>query len=374
MALGLGHNHLAGAERTGSPPGEVYSQLGMRISAIWKGQSLGVVLDRLAVARDITFWVDRRVDIQRPIDGHFRDVPLRDVLNSLTKDGSLGWSDLGNICYVGPQDAAHEIATLIELAKDSVQELPTRKKDTWLRESMIGWPRLSEPGLLLKLWLEEQGIELVHPELIEHDLWAAKKLPTLSLVDRVVLLLVGFDLTCQISPDGDKCNVVAIERPVTIAREYDAGRKSRSVVEQMSRKAPELLVQQTGNRLSVRGRWEDHKKLMGLLSGSSSGSSDRVPQKSSQQRQLFSLRLKNQPLGKVITQIAHQLGLEVVWENDLLDRDTDPREQLVSCEVQEADLSILLDAIVHPLGIDYRLQDGRLTLIASEQDLESVIP
>ena len=106
----------------------------------------------------------------------------------------------------------------VELAKDSVEELPVAKRNRWTRETPVSWPRLSQPRLLFTEWLDEQGITLAQPELIQHDLWPAKKLPPLPLVERVVLLLAGFDLTCQISPHSGKCTVVPIERPVTITR------------------------------------------------------------------------------------------------------------------------------------------------------------
>lgn len=363
--IGLGQNHLARAESNGSLRGQLESQLGTRISAIWKGQARGLVFDRLAAAHGITFWIDRRVDLQRPVEEHFHNLPLRKVLNTLTKDQSLGWSNLGSICYVGPQDAAHEIATLLELAKESVQKLPARKRDIWLHQSARSWPRLSEPRLLLAEWLAEQGIELVHPELISHDLWAAKKLPPMLFVEQVVLILASFDLTCQISSDGDKCIVIPIKRPVRITRVYHVGANWRSIAAQLGTQVPELRLSydNTGFRsLKAKGRWEDHLKFKELLSGDKSVSPDLKSRPSIARRRLVSLRLENQPLGKVITQLAQQLGLEVAWDKELLNRKPDPRDQLVSCDVVKADIPHLMRSILEPVGISSRLEKGTLVL------------
>ncbi len=367
VLIAVGQNHLAWAESELSTRGHLSLQLGTRVSAVWKGQALGVVLDRLAAAEGIAFWVDRRVDLQRLVEVQFNDLPLSEVLDMLTKDHSLGWSSLGVICYVGPRDAAHEIATLLELTRDSIQELPTSQRTIWLHESPASWPRLSEPKLLLSEWLGEQEIILLHPELIPHDRWPAKKLPSLPLGERVVLLLVGFDLTCQISPDGDKCIVVPIERPVMITRNYEAGQKTRAIAEQMSREAPDFQITQQGRGLSATGRWEDHEKLAAYLSGGKPATQRVNPTQPGTVRKLFSLRLKNQPLGKVISHIVHQVGLNVVWDGSLLKDTSDPRKLHVSCEVQEVDLTTLLHAILDPVGIDFHLEEGHLKLFAPNE-------
>lgn len=341
-------------------------QLDQRISAVWKGQTLGVVLDRLAANQDLAFWVDRRVNREQLVDVQFRDIPLSVVLDTLTRNHSLDWSALRNIYYIGPQNASREIATLLERAKDSVQELPTAKRKIWSHESTASWPRLSEPKLLLSEWLGEQEIILLHPELIPHDLWPAKETPPLMLIERVVLLLAGFDLTCQISPDG-RCTVVPIERPVNITKIYNVGSNWRSIAARLGPQVPESSLSFYNGvfrGIEVKGRWEDHLKFKELLSGDKSVSPDLEPRRSIARRRLVSLRLENQPLGKVITQLAHQLGLKVDWDEELLNRKPDPRDQLVSCDVENADIPHLMRSILKPVGIEFRLKDGKLYLDA----------
>ncbi|WP_146451834.1 STN domain-containing protein [Bythopirellula polymerisocia] len=364
VLISLDHSRIEGAEHLAPPTGQWYFRLNAPVSAVWKGQSLGVVLERLAASQGIPFWVDRRVDIQRTVDLQFNDVPLTEVLDRLTKLNSLGWSPLGNICYVGPRDAAREIATLLELAKQSVEGLSTAKRVLWMRTSPISWPRLSQPRSLLTEWLNDQGITLHLSELIEHDLWAAKKLPPLPLVERVVLLLAGFDLTCQISPTGDKCTVVQIPRPVNITLTYEAGQKSRAAIAQLSRESPQFHIERQGEGLTATGRWEDHVRFSELLAGKSSRGQNR---QAGRARQVFSLKLENEPFGKVITAIARQVQLEVVWEEGLLDSPADPRQRLISCEVVDADLSTLLQELITQVGVGYRIESGKLLLSTGDE-------
>ena len=45
----------------------------------------------------------------------------------------------------------------------------------------------------------------------------------------MVLLLAGFDLTCEISPDGKTCRVVPIEYPLPAFRERSSTRLANAV-------------------------------------------------------------------------------------------------------------------------------------------------
>ena len=337
-------------------------QLNTHITATWKGQELGIVLERLAANQGVVFWIDRRVDPQQIVDAQFHDTSLSKVLDTLTNPQDLGWKNLGPLCYVGPREAGREIATLLTLARDSVERLPAAKRKLWEQEAPASWPRLAEPRTVLAEWLSHQGIKFKGAELITHDLWPSSDTPPLPLYKRIVLLLVGFDRTCRISPDGDTCTVVPIERPVTITRVYEAGPKTRSAIAEMRRSDTGLQITQQSRGVTATGRWEDQLKLARLLSDTKLS---RQKQKSSQQKlgqKLFSLRLENQPLGKVISQIAGQVDLEVVWEEDLIQSTPDPRLRLITCEVVKADLPSLVGQIIDSAGLDYHLEERKLII------------
>jgi type II secretory pathway component HofQ len=167
--------------------------------------------------------------------------------------------------------------------------------------------------------MRQAGVRLVGADLLEHDLWPARKLPKLALVDRVVLLLAGFDLTCEISADGKTCRVVQIEYPLQVA-DND----------------PPSLATETLSRKPVAGA-----------------------------KQEFSLRLKHQPVGKVLEQLAGQLQLELTWDDASLRARSLSRETLVTCDVAAVNLDDLLQAILEPAGLAFTREGQRVEIHAA---------
>jgi hypothetical protein len=340
---------------------ELPSQLKRRLTAAWQGQELGTVLERIATSQDVDIWLDRRVDPQQQIDVRVSDAPLADALSQITAPHMLGWSSLGGIIYVGPRESASELATLAELAKNSLSRVPAKNRERWLAAAPAEWPRLSEPREILTAWLENAGVRLANPDVLSHDLWNAKTLPPLSLVDKVVLLLVGFDQACEILPNGQSCLIVPIRRPVVITKSYETGRRTREFLAEF-KENPTVSINRKGNGVAVTGRWEDHEHVAAILKGTSR---DNQPQRQPMVRddqKVFSLRLTNQPVGKVIDQLANQLGLTVSWSRELLSRPLDPRTTLVSCDVSNGNLAQLLEGVLSPAGFEFKLKDKVLEI------------
>ncbi len=338
------------------------AELARPLTATWQGQELGVVLERISASQHVVIWLDRRVDPQQQIAARFQNLPLREVLDQLSSSHALGWSQLGGIIYLGPPESAKELATLGAIARKSVDKLSAKARRPWLQKESVSWPRLSDPREILTAWLADAEIELVNRAALPHDLWDAKELPPLTLLDRLVLLLVGFDKTCEISANGKSCRIVGIERPVLLTREYQPGKNLRVLHEEL-KQLPGVTINRQSNRIAVTGRWEDHERIRELLKDTSTDNRKRQPTARQNAEQVFSLRLENQPVGKVIDQLAGQLALEVVWSPTLLKREIDPRTALVSCDVTNGNLPALLKAVLAPAGLKFELQEKRLEIL-----------
>ncbi len=297
-------------------------KLQRKISITWQGQQLATALERLTSTGQITLWLDRRVDRQQTVTMQCVDQPLVLTLEKLAQQQSLGFTRLKTIVYVGPQQTALELSTLMGQARSQLKKLPRQTRKHWLHTEATTWPRLSEPRALAESWLGEARIKLTGGEQIPHDLWPEQSLPPLALVDRLVLLLAGFDLTCEITLEG--CEVVPIGRPL-IARPLKRARR---------RIVPKIASPQIQSQKSPRGI----------------------------SRQRFTLRLENQPLGKVLDQLAQQLQLEVVWD---LAGEKPTRKQLVSCDVQNVDLDVLLSQILTPASLQHH-RDGKQIIIRAK--------
>ncbi|MCG8450032.1 MAG: hypothetical protein MI725_10705 [Pirellulales bacterium] len=300
---------LAAAEPTASER-RLELRLRQPVSVTWQGQQLGEALRRLAAAQQIAVWLDRRVDPQQPVEMQLRGLSLWQALEKLAKQHKLGVSRLGPMVYVGPPQSALELATLRRQARSTLARTPSAVRRRWLQKEPSDWPQLSEPRALLTDLLTSAGIGLQGDEKVPHDLWGRHELPAMALIDRVVLILVGFDLTCRVSDNGRSCTVVPIERPLAIEN------------------ASPVAIPVPRIRRSQRAK------------------------------QVFSLKLNDQPLGKVIDQLAQQLQLEVRWDKELLAKRRSLRARLVSCDVQNVDLDELLASVLEPAGL-YCQREGQ---------------
>jgi hypothetical protein len=333
-----------------------------RLTATWQGQQLGAILERLASTQEITIWLDRRVDPQQQINAQHSNATVREVLDRIVADHALGWTLLDEIIYVGPPESATDLATLAARSRQSLRGTPADYRNRWLVAEPTNWPRLSEPRGILTNWFENADIRLSNPQMLPHDLWNARSLPPMKLADRVVLLLLGYDMTCEIAPNGRSCRIIPIKRPVLITEKHNAGDKSREVIAAFQNEE-NVKIHRNGRQLTVTGRWEDQQRVAEIIAESDWRRPPPQNQATRASKQRFSLKLENQPVGKVVDQLAAQLGLKVVWKQQLLSGNTDLRQTQVSCEVINADLNKLLENVLTPAGLSFRLNGNQLEIV-----------
>lgn len=337
-------------------------QLQRSATVSWQGQQLKAVLQRLADAIEFPIWLDRRIDPQRETEARYNDLPIRTVLENLAELHGLGIAILEDAVYIGPQQSADELLTMQQLLRDAVDKVPSAQRRLWLAKRPAQWHRLSEPRDILENTFKEFPIQLTGAELVSHDLWQARELSPLTLVDRVALILIGFDLTYKISPAGNSCKIVPIERPVVISREYSASPNDLAKLQQA---LPDLPVKKRGRNISVETSWRQHlqvQELLGLRSLPPKRPAKPSAGPASERR--FTLKLQNQPADKVVAQLAQQLKLQVVWDEDSLAAANVNRDASVSCDVKNVDLDQLLQSVLVPAGLEHTRTGNRLQIKA----------
>lgn len=290
--------------------------MAQKVSVTWRGQQLGVALQRLADIGSVKLWIDRRVDPTQRVDEKLSHVPVREAISRVVAKYELGSVDLGKLIYVGPAETARGLPALLLRARAEAKRSPTGVRRKWLTPRDVAWPRLSAPRAMLEANLAQARFEVDGLERIPHDLWAERQFPQLSLVDQTVLTLVGFDLTCELTSGGRRCKIVPIKYPLPD--------KSRALAVTLA----------TGSR----------------------------PQQQATNAKKYSLKLTNQPVGRVIQQIATQLQLQVIWDEPSLVRYGRSQATLVSCEVNNADVEGLLQAILQPAGMEFSLEGKTLKI------------
>lgn len=357
LALAVAGTAITGNDSAGGLP----SRLQARITATWQGQQLATVIERIGSSHAISFWLDRRVDPQLIINAQLRDLTLAEAFDQVLGGNGLGWSMWDEIVYVGPPESAAEIATLMAIARQSIGDLPPARRAAWMERAASHWPRLTAPRQLLVDWLADAQVSLENAELITHDLWAEGKLPAMPLVDRVVLLLAGFDTTCSISADGRTCRIVPVRRPVQLTQELAPGNRMRELLSAF-RENEGVTVNRRGNRVEFTGRWEDYLQARAIIAGTPP-ERPRAGQSTERRREhRFSLTLVNQPVGKVIDQLAGQWELAVHWALSANEK----RNQLVSCDVRDATRDQLLTEILAPAGLAATIRESTLAIRLAE--------
>jgi hypothetical protein len=297
-----------------APTQQLEQRLAARVSVAWEGQELAAALGRLADSQRLPLWIDRRVDPNTPIDLTANDQPASEVLTSIAAPHGWAARSYHGVLYFGPKRTAGELQSLSALARQSIAKAPAEVRSRWLKPAAWTAPRLSEPRELLKQLARSAGAAVVDDHQVPHDLWPERSLPPMAALDRAVLLLSGFDLTCEISADGSKLRVVPIQRPLKIIG--PAPPMASRAMPPRPRAASTTAVQR------------------------------------------FTLKIENQAAGRVIDQLARQLQLEVTWDAALQQNPTLGREANVSCDVREADLDELLTAVLSPAGLTFE-RDGK---------------
>jgi hypothetical protein len=353
-------------------------KLSQRVTFAWQGQSLGAALERLAEIHELPLWIDRRVDVGAKVDLTVDDLPLAEALDHIAssrRGEPLGWSTLANVVYVGPRQAALELATSSTLVRQALAKAPADIRQRWLRPGPWGFPRLSHPRMLLRETFEAQEATVVSDTAVPHDLWPARSLPGVAPVDRVVLILTGFDLVGEPSTDGSAWRIAPIRRPCHLLRDYPDTARTAQAAAALNKVDSDVRVRREGRRLLVAARWEDHEQIRAAIRGDSSAADKNLQSASSARApvlprgaraQRFTLKIENQPVGRVLDQLAAKFGLTLVWA-DALDGATPlPGETLVSCDVREVDLDGLLEAIVAPAGLQFERDDQTVKIRAAD--------
>ncbi len=360
---------LVSAARCGgqsSTPAEerLHRQLDAPVSVAWRGQALAEGLARLGEAQELPLWIDRRVDPATAVDVQVDDRPLREALAAIAGPHDLHAAPYHGVLYVGPRQAAEEVATLGELARQSLARAPAAARSRWLKSEPWSFPKLSEPRALLKKLAASAQTALAADGAVPHDLWPARSLPALPAIDRAVLLLVGFDLTCELSPDGRTLRIAPIERPVLAERRYRIARAQQESFDALLADMGVRPVERAGKgALTVRATAEQHRRLQESLhpprrrdpAGPSTAPADDLAAKR------FTLKIENQPAGSVVDQLARQLKLDVQWDGDAAQAAA-ARATPVACDVRQVDLDGLLHAVLTPRGLQYERDVRKLVI------------
>lgn len=253
-------------------------------------------------------WIDRRVDPDRPITITIEGGTLASILDAFASKGSVHATPIDRLVYLGPKDST---AALPVLARQWRRSAPPGMKS----RNATAWQRLATPRSVAEQLVQEAGCRLANPEAIPHDLWPAGSTPEMLAGDRLMLVLIGFDLRW-------------------VADKHDPR--------------------------TIRLEPIDYKTMPQSVATLASVIDGRPQTGAVEQR--YTLRVDEQPFAAVMKQLAKQLGRELDLDAERLD---DPSRR-ISFQVEQASLDQLMKKISQAAGVSIRTTPTEIIVTSDE--------
>jgi hypothetical protein len=265
-------------------------------------------------------FVDRRVDPNMRVSLDIETESVEEVIAAIAAAQNLGVVRLAQLVYLGPSSAADQLRAISIARSQEVARLPAEARASLTRKQKISWPRLGEPRGAITAIVEHHGWQLANADAIPHDLWSAGGLPEMTLAEQLTVLLVGFDLSFELRPNDRSIEIVPVKGV---------------------RKLPSASAT---TKRSVAPQNATHVKT--------------------DVKQLYTLRVQEQPVGAVLQQLSKRLHWAIQIDEDAIKAAGKSLDKRVSFSVENADQEHLLEALLKPAGLDYQLVGEQVRIVA----------
>jgi hypothetical protein len=329
-------------------------QLGVVIDrAFWSGVALRQVIRTISTTQQIAILLDRRADPDRAIHLALSDVTVEALLERIAKDCRLGVTIVGPVVFLGPPEVAARLRTIALLRQEEVAKLPFEAARPWLPLQSLRWSDFAVPREVLMGVASAAGVEISGLKQVPHDLWAAADLPPLSLVDRITLITVQFDLTFRVAADGRSIDLMPIPDAPAIVRHYPGGRDPEQLARQWSRLAPDAQVKVVGREVYVRGLVEDHERITGVPRQAPRPGPERPPRRGPQEVR-YTVNNTKGSLDRLLAELGQRLQVDVKIDHRALREAGISETQTVHFSVKDATVDELFHAVLDPAGCTFR--------------------
>lgn len=336
----------------------VEQRLSSPISGSWSGVPVLQVLESLSAAERVAIVLDRRVDPHGKVDLEATDERMSVVLGRIAAQRGQGTSVLDAVAYVGPQGVAERLRTLGAMLHERARELPPAARRVLLERHAWHWDRLATPRDLLAELAREAKVTIDGVEQVPHDLWREADLPALAWIDRLLLVAVQFNLSCQLDSSGTTVRLVPLPESVAVTRSYPGRGQPAALAQKWRKQVPAAQISVEGDRVVVAGLVEDHELLEAAQRGGSARRTTVKPGK-----RVYKLSVEKASLRNLLAQLESKLSLEFHWDDAALQQAGRSLETLVSFKVEDASLDELLAAALEPAGLTFQREDKRVEIL-----------
>jgi hypothetical protein len=336
--------------------------LSQPIGITWNERALRDGLRRLSLETRVAIFLDRRIDPDQEPSVQKPPLPLEILLHEIAATASARTSRFGSVMYLGPQEAADELATIAALRRQEIAKLSTDRQGALLASRSMQWEELTEPRQLVERMCREGQLQLENAEQIPHDLWPAAEFPPMPWSDRLTLVLAGFSLTFELDVSGRSLHLTPITTGNVIEHRYSPVGSAANLSVQLKRVLPDAKIRVEQGQIIVTSRQEDHEKTQRLLAGQPIRAA--APAKAKAARPagelLLTLTVSAQPAGAVVRKVAEALGKRLSYDEAVVEKLKMP----ITLDLKDATPEHLLDATLRPLGLSHQLTEKELIVTA----------
>jgi hypothetical protein len=325
------------------------------VSLKWQDIPLREALARLSSSYQVTILLDRRVDPDQPLQFQVNDVELGDALKQLAGQLKLGVSVLSSVAYVGPTTTSEKLATLVAFKRGESEKLPPALRSATLTSAPLRWKELATPRELLRQLATESKLEIVAlDEQIPHDLWPAAECATMAWIERLSLLLAGFELTFKIDAKSSTLTLTPFPQRVSIARTFAKPALSDTRFAELSQRFPQLNLKREKGSLRVEGSVEDIEAIEREIS------QPRTVKGPVKTQDLYDLRIQGKELARVVREIAESQGLELEIAADV---PADKLKAIIDLNLKDVTLEKLFQEVAGSVELKAKLQGKRIQIL-----------
>ncbi len=315
-------------------------------SISWQAAPLRSRTNELAQQQRISILLDRRLDPRTPINLSASNVTMEQLLLQICDQENLGFCRLGDSFYLGPKQAADRL-----LASSQNTSKPSRKThNTLLKKAASAWPDLTTPKEALETILAQTDLKLENADLLPHDLMPSASTPTMTLDQRLQLLLVQFDLGYELKRNSKTLVLRRIaDLPTSGTVRFSDVDLTLAQYQKIKGKAANSRLRRNKKSVTVTGPVDELVTVRDFIVKSFTPPAPTVSE------QQFTLTVTNRR-SAILAAIGKQLQMPV----DTSLADPAAMREVVSLSVDNVSLQELLDQIMAGAGATCVVADGKI--------------
>ena len=330
-------------------------------------QPANVTLRAISDSQKVCIVLDRRIDRQKKIRRDITGLSLLTAVQQIAEDLDAAASIIGNTIYVGPRDSASKLQTLIEIQRTRSELLDRKRRAEMNRGRPLHWDDLETSQAILDRCLKTYRLESTG-ESLPHDLWQWNSLVGLDVFEAVSLVLIQFDLTFELNPDGESIVIQPVPEVVSVTRSYRVS--SQTTIEKALKMCRQLFGDESTEvaerRLRFTGTTEQHQQVALIVRGRQPTQAD--PEKSPSgmstiplAKREFSLPAQTVPVIALITKLKES-GIDIQYDPQKFKAAGLTLNQRVRLEFKNADVNEVFKRICDQTGTSYTIVGETITL------------